>query len=192
MVSDAGCWAEWLIPGAPDNNEHRHASHLFALFDEAPAEIVTNAAFVAAIKKTLDRRMAFHEQNRHMAFGITQLAYAAAKIGDAGIMARAVNLLKDAYFTEALATLHDPGWLFNIDISGGFPGIIADALVTVGPNDTLQILNAKPPSWTHGRISGLLLPGARKVESLVWHGDEYTIVLLDTKTGERQMLSGRR
>ena len=191
-VSPNGFWAEWLIPGLPDNNEHRHASHLFALFDEAPAEIVTNAAFVAAIKKTLDRRMAFHEQNHHMAFGITQLAYAAAKIGDAAIMARAVSLLQNVYFTDALATLHDPGWLFNIDISGGFPGIIADALVTVGPNGSLQILNAKPPSWTHGRISGLLLPGALKVNDLSWSGDEYRLELLDTKTGAVTVTTGKR
>ena len=178
QVSKDGFWAEWLIPDAPDNNAHRHASHLYALYDEAPAEILTNAAFVAAIKKTLAARMDFHEKQNHMAFGVTQLGYAAAKVGDAETMARAVKLLQETYFTDALCTLHDPGWLFNIDISGGFPGIIADALITKGPGGTLQVLNAKPAAWTHGRLAGLLLPGGVKVKELAWQGDSYRLELL--------------
>ena len=175
QVSKDGFWAEWLIPDAPDNNAHRHASHLYALYDEAPAEILTNAAYVAAIKKTLAARMDFHEKHNHMAFGITQLGYAAAKTGDAETMERAIRLLQTTYFTDALGTLHDPGWLFNIDISGGFPGIVADALVTKGANGTLQILPAKPASWTRGRISGLLLPGGDIVKNLSCEGESYRL-----------------
>lgn len=186
MVSKDGYWAEWLVPGAPDNNDHRHASHLFALFDEAPAEILTNAAFTAAIKKTLSARMDFHEREKHMAFGVVQLALAAAKLGDVETMSRAVKLLQTTYFTDALGTLHDPGFLFNIDISGGFPAIIAEALITTGPDGTLQVLNAKPADWTHGRISGILLPGARRVKELSWQGDVWKLEL-----EERMPLSAR-
>ena len=177
-VSKDGFWAEWLIPGTPDNNSHRHASHVYALYDEAPAEILTNAAFVAAIKKTLDARMTFHERENHMAFGVTQIGYAAAKVGDAAVMERAIKLLQETYFTDALGTLHDPGWLFNIDISGGFPGIIVDALITKGPDGGFQVLNAKPASWKKGSISGLLLPGGIKVKNLSWQGDSYELELL--------------
>ena len=176
-VSKDGFWAEWLIPGTPDNNSHRHVSHVFALYDEAPAEILTNAAFVAAIKKTLDARMTFHEKENHMAFGVTQIGYAAAKVGDAAVMERAIKLLQETYFTDALGTLHDPGWLFNIDISGGFPGIIADALITKGPDGGFLVLNAKPASWKKGSISGLLLPGGIKVKKLSWQGDSYELEL---------------
>ena len=177
-VSKDGFWAEWLIPGTPDNNSHRHVSHVYALYDEAPAEILTNAAFVAAIKKTLDARMTFHERENHMAFGVTQIGYAAAKVGDAAVMERAIKLLQETYFTDALGTLHDPGWLFNIDISGGFPGIIADALITKGPDGGFKVLNAKPASWKKGSISGLLLPGGIKVKNLSWQGDSYELELL--------------
>lgn len=177
QISKNGFWAEWLIPNTPDNNEHRHLSHLYALYDEAPAEILTNAAYVAAIKKTLDARMAFHEKQNHMAFGITQIGYAAAKVGDATVMERAVRLMQNTYFTDALGTLHDPGWLFNIDISGGFPGIIADALITKGPNGEWLVLNAKPASWTKGCISGLLLPGGAKVNKLSWERGKYRLEL---------------
>ena len=177
-VSKDGFWAEWLIPGTPDNNSHRHVSHVYALYDEAPAEILTNAAFVAAIKKTLDARMTFHERENHMAFGVTQIGYAAAKVGDAAVMERAIKLLQETYFTDALGTLHDPGWLFNIDISGGFPGIIADALITKGPDGGIKVLNAKPASWKKGSISGLLLPGGIMVKNLSWQGDSYELELL--------------
>ena len=178
-VSKDGYWAEWLTPGAGDNNSHRHVSHLWALFDEAPAEILTNAAFVAAIKKTLDARMTFHEKEKHMAFGVTQIGYAAAKVGDAAVMERAIRLLQETYFTDALGALHDPGWLFNVDICGGFPGMIADALVTKGPDGGIRVLYAKPASWTSGSISGLLLPGGVKVKKLAWQGESYELELLN-------------
>ena len=71
-----------------------------------------------------------------------------------------------------------PGWLFNIDISGGFPGIIADALITKGPDGGFQVLNAKPASWNRGSISGLLLPGGIKVKNLSWQGDSYELELI--------------
>jgi len=94
------------------------------------------------------------------------------------VMERAIKLLQETYFTDALGTLHDPGWLFNIDISGGFPGIIADALITKGPDGGFQVLNAKPASWKKGSISGLLLPGGIKVKKLSWQGDSYELELL--------------
>ena len=122
--------------------------------------------------------MTFHEKENHMAFGVTQIGYAAAKVGDAAVMERAIKLLQETYFTDALGTLHDPGWLFNIDISGGFPGIIADALITKGPDGGFRVLNAKPASWKKGSISGLLLPGGIKVKKLSWQGDSYELELL--------------
>ena len=113
--------------------------------------------------------MTFHERENHMAFGVTQIGYAAAKVGDAAVMERAIKLLQETYFTDALGTLHDPGWLFNIDISGGFPGIIADALITKGPDGGFKVLNAKPASWKKGGI---------KVKNLSWQGDSYELELI--------------
>lgn len=179
-VSADGFWAEWLIQNPPDNNEHRHASHLYALYDEAPAEILDNADFVTAIKKTLDKRMAFHEKEHHMAFGITQIGLAAAKVGDKAVMTRAIDLLASTYFSDTLTTFHDPGWLFNHDITGGFPAIIAEALVTKGPDGKPVFLNAKPDAWQEGCIKGLLLPGGRRIKELRWKGNEYDVVLSDS------------
>ena len=188
-VSEGGYFAEWLAPGQPDNNEHRHASHLYALYDDAPAEIVTNAALVAAVKKTIDARMDFNEnRSRTMAFGYVQLGLAATKIGDGERALRCLNLLSKKNWTEAFGSFHDWHNIFNTDISGGYPYLVSEMLVQ-SDNDSVTFLPAKPECWTRGRIAGLALRGAVKLESLEWEGDSWN-ARLKTEDGRTLNFSG--
>ncbi len=189
-VSDEGFFAEWLAPGHPDNNEHRHASHLYALYDEAPAEIVTNAAFVAAIGKTIDARMDFNEnRSRTMAFGYVHNGLAACKIGDGERAARCLQLLTDKNWLPGGGSSHDWHKCFNTDISGGYPYLISDMLVR-SDDRSVTFLPAKPKSWTSGAIRGLLLRGNVVLEELSWNGGEFSAVL-KMPTGETTRLNGR-
>ena len=198
-VSGEGFFAEWLAPDQEDNNEHRHASHLYALYDDAPAEILTNAALVAAVKKTIDARMDFNEnRSRTMAFGYVQNGLAACKIGDAARAERALKLLTAKNWTEGGGSFHDWGHIFNTDISGGYPYLISEMLVHseesgngeriprakraaqavargvgMGNGYVIRFLPAKPEGWKKGKICGLLLRGNILLEELAWNGDEW-------------------
>ena len=172
-VSDAGFFAEWLAPDQEDNNEHRHASHLYALYDDAPAEILTNAALVAAVKNTIDARMDFNEnRSKTMAFGYVQNGLAACKIGDAARAERALKLLTANNWTEGGGSFHDWGHIFNTDISGGYPYLISEMLVH-SEEGYIRFLPAKPMAWTKGKICGLLLRGNILLEELSWDGDDW-------------------
>ena len=190
QVSENGFFAEWLAPGQPDNNEHRHASHLYALYDDAPAEILTNAALVAAVKKTIDARMDFNEnRSRTMAFGYVQNGLAACKIGDAARAARCLKLLTEKNWLKGGGSCHDWKNCFNTDISGGYPYLISEMLVhseEVGNGERgtgnggrylLRFLPAKPKEWTAGSIKGLLLRGGIVLECLEWHADDFSATL---------------
>lgn len=177
QVSENGFFAEWLAPGQPDNNEHRHASHLYALYDDAPAEILTNAAFVAAVKKTIDARMDFNEnRSRTMAFGYVQNGLAACKIGDAARAARCLKLLTDKNWLKGGGSCHDWKNCFNTDISGGYPYLISEMLVH-SEEGWVRFLPAKPKEWTAGSIKGLLLRGGIVLESLEWQDDDFSAIL---------------
>ena len=189
-ASDAGFFAEWLAPDQPDNNEHRHASHLYALYDDTPAEILTNAALVAAVKKTIDARMDFNEnRSRTMAFGYVQNGLAACKLGDAVRAERCLALLTAKNWLKGGGSCHD--WLncFNTDISGGYPYLVSEMLVQSG-DDALCILPAKPSSWVKGRIAGLLLRGNIVLEHLSWRGDEY-VAALKFPSGRVKLIAGK-
>ena len=201
-VSDEGFFAEWLAPGQADNNEHRHASHLYALYDDAPAEILTNAALVAAVKKTIDARMDFNEnRSRTMAFGYVQNGLAACKIGDAARAERALKLLTAKNWTEGGGSFHDWGHIFNTDISGGYPYLISEMLVHCeegrgkgeegrGMGYSIRFMPAKPEGWKKGKICGLLLRGNILLEELSWIGNDWE-AKLRMPDGLVRTISGR-
>lgn len=181
QVSEGGFFAEWLAPGQPDNNEHRHASHLYALYDDASPEILTNAALVAAVKKTIDARMDFNEnRSRTMAFGYVQNGLAACKIGDAELAQRCLKLLTAKNWLKGGGSCHDWKNCFNTDISGGYPYLISEMLVHSeedGQGHCIRFLPAKPKAWKSGFIKGLLLRGGILLESLEWKDDCFTAAL---------------
>ena len=177
QVSENGFFAEWLAPGQPDNNEHRHASHLYALYDDAPAEILTNAALVAAVGKTIDARMDFNEnRSRTMAFGYVQNGLAACKIGDAARASRCLKLLTEKNWLKGGGSCHDWKNCFNTDISGGYPYLISEMLVH-SEEGVVRFLPAKPKEWKSGSIKGLLLRGGIVLESLEWQDDDFSAIL---------------
>ncbi|MGN0854095.1 MAG: glycoside hydrolase family 2 TIM barrel-domain containing protein [Kiritimatiellia bacterium] len=188
-VSEEGCFAEWLAPDQADNNEHRHASHLYPLYDQAPAEIVTNAALVAAVKQTIDARMDFNEnRSKTMAFGYVQNGLAAAHLGDAERAERCLKLLTAKSWLRGGGSCHDWNNCFNTDISGGYPYLISAMLVQSAVDGTIRFLPARPKSWKKGALRGLLLRGNIRLKELVWEGDIYTATLaypdgrLETRT----------
>ena len=57
LINDKGAVKEWSTPLLEDNDAHRHASHLYALFNGLPEEIAGNPLLVKAFDKTLENRM---------------------------------------------------------------------------------------------------------------------------------------
>ena len=70
--------------GLEENHNHRHASHLFGLYDLHDPEIMQNEALIEGCRKVIDRRMEIRRQDNGgiMAFGMVQLAFNAAALGE--------------------------------------------------------------------------------------------------------------
>ncbi|MBE0673695.1 MAG: glycoside hydrolase N-terminal domain-containing protein, partial [Bacteroidales bacterium] len=84
QINSDGALREWMWPDMQDNYAHRHASHLYGLFDMADPEITGNGALRKAAEMAVQKRMEVrrNENGGIMAFGMVQLAMAAATLGD--------------------------------------------------------------------------------------------------------------
>ncbi len=176
-VAPDGSFREWLWPGLEENNAHRHASHLYALYDERPSDIINNPDLVKAVEHTIHERFEHHKERPVMAFGLVQLGLASAHIGNNTLTQEILNFLAIGYWTTGMGSFHNRNDLFNVDISGGFPYLCASSLVYADPG-SICFFPAKPELWKSGSIKGLLLRGGIVVNELTWNEEGAKAILV--------------
>ena len=178
QINADGALREYMWDSLSDNYAHRHASHLYGLWDVIDPEIAKNPKLIEASRKAVDERMKVRRQEHGgvMAFGMVQLALAAASIGDANAVQDMIYWLGSSYWFPNLVTTHNPHELFNLDLSGGFPAIIMKSLV-YSETGKISILPACPPDWKSGVINGVLLRGQITLKSLKWSEKQIDIEL---------------
>ncbi|MDR2027777.1 MAG: glycoside hydrolase N-terminal domain-containing protein, partial [Prevotellaceae bacterium] len=176
-ISDEGALCEWTWPGLNDNNDHRHVSHLYALYDEMPQEFKHSPELLRAVEKTIDLRLGFREKSPGMNFGLCLTGWVAAHTGNSQLTGKITDVLAKLYWTTGMGATHDPGHIFNMDICGGFPYLVAQCLAYSEPG-YISLLPAKPDRWKQGKIEGLLLRGNVVLQSLSWNETSVEATLL--------------
>lgn len=176
QINENGVLKEWMWPGFTDNQSHRHASHLYGLYDIPDSDITGNTERLKAAKKTIHERMKIRTQHRggDMAFGMCLLGFAAVNAGDKATANEILQYLSRFYWTNSMATTHNPGNLFNMDISGGFPSLITRMLANSQPGK-VQLLSALPDDWTTGEVTGILLRGNIVIDRMTWNESEVSV-----------------
>jgi alpha-L-fucosidase 2 len=189
-VTGDGELAEWLDPRFDDNHEHRHCSHLYPFYyagDEAiEADPALRTAVVAAIRRRL--RWWLSEASDEMGYGLALLGVAAARLGLAGEAFAALSRLSSAYWRPNLVPTHNRDHMFNVDLAGGFPALVAAMLlasrdVVPGGPARLRLLPALPEQWPTGRVDGLIARGPVRVD-LAWRPGALDVTL--TSPGDRR------
>ena len=192
QINPDGALREYSWDSLSDNYAHRHASHLYGLWDVTDPDIAANPKLLDACRKAVDERMKVRRQEDGgvMAFGMVQLALAAAAVGDSTAVEDMINWLGSVYWFPNLVTTHNPHELFNLDLSGGFPAVIIKSLVysEVGK---IALLPACPPGWESGEIKGILLRGQITVEYLRWNSEGIDVRLL-SETNQTVKITARR
>jgi len=176
-ISKQGDLNEWLWSGEQNNNEHRHVSHLYALYEDLPIEF-KNDSMRNAVSKTIELKFNYHKNKGkgYMAFGISHLGFAAAHIGNVEQSNEIINFLAKNYWSSGMASFHNMNELFNMDISGGFPYLVSQALVYSEPG-YLKLIPALPSGWKEGDIEGIRLRGNAQIKKLSWSGKNLKVIL---------------
>lgn len=180
-ISAEGTLREWLMPGVTENYKHRHASHLYALYDVIDPDFKNNESLRKAASRAVDERMKFRiaEGGGEMAFGLVQLALTAAHLKEGEKAHQIVEWLAGKYWTNGFGSYHNVGGLFNTDISGGLPYVITQMLV-YSEKGKVSLLPALPAAWKSGSVEGLLLRGQLEVKKLSWNEEEVIVELIST------------
>ena len=186
-VAADGTLAEWLDPRWPEEVAHRHASQLH------PVGTGTDPAFHgdggeavrlrAAAGRTVAAKIAWRAEDptappgrMEMAFGLVQVGRAAAALGDAEAALTCAEWLAVEHWSPTLTTRHDAGRIFNLDASGGLPGLVA-AMLLGSDERSLTVLPALPAAWPRGSATGLRARGGLVVDRLAWDPEGATLVV---------------
>lgn len=188
MVNEEGHIKEWLTPKLQNNDDHRHASQLYALYDGIAPDIADNPQLMKAFKKSIEHKLNTHWRNNkigYMSFGIVQLGQAAASLGDGELAYECLRYLANRFWLSNLASMHNHRTLFNMDVSGGMPSVIIKMLVYSDPG-LISLLPALPAEWKAGSIEGVLCRGQVEIERLNWNDKSVTVKM---KSSKEQMIT---
>ncbi|WP_185020181.1 MULTISPECIES: glycosyl hydrolase family 95 catalytic domain-containing protein [unclassified Rathayibacter] len=177
-VADDGTLAEWIDPRFSEEIAHRHASQLYPLWyggdaafeGDAPAAVRLRAAAAATVAAKIAWRAEAPTAppgRMEMAFGLVQVGTAAAALGDAESALTCAEWLAVEHWSPTLTTRHDAGRIFNLDASGGLPGLVA-AMLLGSDDESLTVLPALPSVWARGAVTGLRARGGLVVDRLEW------------------------
>ena len=188
QINDEGGVKEWTTPLLTDNDAHRHCSHLYALYNGLPDDIASNPNLLRAFEVSLEKRLDVRRKEfsgargpegrppGEMAFGIVFEGLSAASLRNARDCGETIAWLSRHYWGPNLVSRHNPDAVFNTDLSGGLPAIIARTLVDSGPG-WVEILPALPPDLPSGKIEGLRCRGQVVAKSLAWDEKRVSVTL---------------
>ncbi len=190
-LNENGEIREWMWNDLKDNHNHRHASQLFGLYDLHDPLIMNNEALRMGCKRTIDRRMEIRRQDNGgiMAFGMCQLAFTSAALGETETTFDMLKWLGNSYWNNNLVSTHDPKKTFNVDICGGYPSLVMKMLVYSEPG-VISLLPCTPEEWSKGTIKGVALRGGIRMEALNWSGQGVQVLLI-SKTDQTVKLELR-
>ncbi|GES23805.1 hypothetical protein Aple_067040 [Acrocarpospora pleiomorpha] len=176
-IAPTGELAEWAWD-IKDNHAHRHASHLYPFWYEPDFHLAEAGA--RAVQKRLEWwRSADSDE---MAFGLVQIGLAAAGLGMTAEADEALTLLSTRYWRPNLVSTHNRDAIFNVDICGGTPALIAAMLLRSTHEAHIDLLPACP--WPSGEVTGLLARAGIRIDHLAWSpkGIEATLTARQTIT----------
>ncbi|UII79865.1 glycoside hydrolase N-terminal domain-containing protein [Flagellimonas sp. CMM7] len=190
-IDKKGELKEWIWDSYENNNDHRHVSHLYPLYDGVDPDFKNNERLLEAARKAIEARMFSRRENDGgiMAFGLVQLGMASAHLKNAVLAEECVNWLVNSYWTTAFVSYHDPQEIFNMDISGGLPAVVSYMLLQ-STLDGIELLPALPKNWPNGKVKGLPARGGFVVD-MEWKDGKPSKVLITSKSGRATKIKFR-
>jgi alpha-L-fucosidase 2 len=194
QIGKRGQLQEWIEDYAEVEPQHRHVSHLWALYPGHDIGLKTTPELAAAVKKSLELR------------GDGGTGW--STVWRVALWARlenpehAYNNLKILITTSTLPNMFDLCPPFQIDGNLGGPAAIVEMLVQ-STSDEIRVLPTLPSQWPSGSLKGVRVRGGGKVD-ITWgkgrltelsvqsdHATKYRLIY-GNQSAEVQIQAGRR
>lgn len=188
VIAANGELQEWAVAGVANKNNHRHMSHLYALFQSDEADPERTPELWAASARAYEARLQTwfrnpdnvgdRKNNETASHGRMHLGLCAARLGRADDIWEILTRMA-GYGTiyPGMTTAHyEKGSIFNMDANGGIPEVLNNALVYSRPG-RIDLLPALPTALPRGEIRGLRARGAVTVNRLAWTPERVDVEL---------------
>ncbi|MFI6036149.1 glycosyl hydrolase family 95 catalytic domain-containing protein [Streptomyces sp. NPDC051315] len=173
-----GALAEWAWPGLEDTYDHRHLSHLYAVWPLDEINPYDTPHLAAAAHRALELRGAENDS----AHGHLHHALVAARLRDGHRVAHALaQVLEGDFFHTSLMSAHYPRRdVYNADAAHTLPAVLVEMLVQSAP-DRLVLLPALTPALPAGELRGVRTRFGAELD-LTWGPDGARAVLRPHRT----------
>ncbi|MCP3770388.1 glycosyl hydrolase family 95 catalytic domain-containing protein [Streptomyces sp. MAR25Y5] len=177
-INADGALAEWARPDLADSYDHRHLSHLYAVWPLHEITPYDTPELAAAARRALELRGPENDS----AHGHLHHALIAARLRDAERVANALGRVLDGdFFHASLMSAHYPHrHVYNADAAHTLPAVLIEALVQSTPG-RLVLLPAPPADHPRGALHGVRTRFGALLD-LTWTEDGATAVLRPTRT----------
>jgi len=163
LTNEWGAPREWLHEDFPDNDLHRHQSHLYPMFPGLERTRESTAATNVYRRGAL-RRMTVGLSHQ-TSWSLIQNAHTMARAGEGEFAWESLNLISKSCIMNNLFTTHNdwrgsgiglelPMAPFQIDANTGWTSAVQEMLL-FSDTERLDLLPALPKAWAKGSIGPL-------------------------------------
>jgi len=169
-INEEGALSEWSYPGLGDKYNHRHSSHMYAVYPSLEISPSRTPALFKAARIAMDKRLEAGLGN-NSAHGLMHASLIAARLKNPAMMWHMLSTFAAYPFVNtSFITCHNPGpRIYNLDATFSMPAVLTEMLVYSEPG-LIELLPALPQDkFIRGTLRGLLARGGIKIEELHWN-----------------------
>ena len=177
QVGKNGGICEWYHDYDESHPNHRHTSHLLALYPYAQINVYDTPELAAAARKTIELRLATPDWEDTEWSRANMICYY-ARLLDAETACNSLYMLLNSLSRENLMTVSPAGIaaapydIFVLDGNTAGGAAIGEMLVQ-GYNGKLRLLPALPDEWSQGEVAGICARGGLTID-MKWHNSAIT------------------
>ncbi len=177
-INDDGALAEWAWPGLEDKYDHRHISHLYAVWPLEEINPYDTPELAVAAHRALQLRGA----ENNSAHGHLHQGLVASRLRDAARAEQSLaHVLTGNYFHDSLMSAHYPDRnVYNADAAHALPALIIEMFLQSTPH-RLILLPAPPATYPSGALRGICTRFGAGVD-LTWNHEACTALIRPSRT----------